>query len=168
PITKDFGTPTTADDVIKAVTVPNYPSDKPAPKVTVDNPSTLPNGKTPGTVYVPVTVTYPDGSKDHVTVSVTTRPNKPSESVQPVQPAKDATPLVDGNHVTVDTQNHAKTATNQSTLDNKHQAPAKASEQKSLPDTGQKETTNTTLFAGLFAALATAMFVSRKRRKDNK
>ncbi|MBM0805406.1 LPXTG cell wall anchor domain-containing protein [Staphylococcus lugdunensis] len=174
PITKDFGTPTTADDVIKAVTVPNYPSDKPAPKVNVDNPSTLPNGKTPGTVYVPVTVTYPDGSKDHVTVSVTTRPNKPSESVQPVQPnepvqpAKDATPLVDGNHVTVDTQNHAKTATNQSTLDNKHQAPAKASEQKSLPDTGQKETTNTTLFAGLFAALATAMFVSRKRRKDNK
>ncbi|SQE72575.1 putative LPXTG cell wall-anchored protein [Staphylococcus lugdunensis] len=174
PITKDFGTPTTADDVTKAVTVPNYPSDKPAPKVTVDNPSTLPNGKTPGTVYVPVTVTYPDGSKDHVTVSVTTRPNKPSESVQPVQPsepvqpAKDATPLVDGNHVTVDTQNHAKTATNQSTLDNKHQAPAKASEQKSLPDTGQKETTNTTLFAGLFAALATAMFVSRKRRKDNK
>ena len=114
PITKDFGTPTTADDVIKAVTVPNYPSDKPAPKVNVDNPSTLPNGKTPGTVYVPVTVTYPDGSKDHVTVSVTTRPNKPSESVQPVQPnepvqpAKDATPLVDGNHVTVDTQNHAK------------------------------------------------------------
>ncbi|MCH8644421.1 Rib/alpha-like domain-containing protein [Staphylococcus lugdunensis] len=168
PITKDFGTPTTTDDVTKAVTVPNYPSDKPAPKVTVDNPSTLPNGKTPGTVYVPVTVTYPDGSKDHVTVSVTTRPNKPSESVQPVQPAKDATPLVDGNHVTVDTQNHAKTATNQSTLDNKHQAPAKASEQKSLPDTGQKETTNTTLFAGLFAALATAMFVSRKRRKDNK
>ncbi|MCH8641094.1 Rib/alpha-like domain-containing protein [Staphylococcus lugdunensis] len=174
PITKDFGTPTTTDDVTKAVTVPNYPSDKPAPKVSVDNPSTLPNGKTPGTVYVPVTVTYPDGSKDHVTVSVTTRPNKPSESVQPVQPnepvqpAKDATPLVDGNHVTVDTQNHAKTATNQSTLDNKHQAPAKASEQKSLPDTGQKETTNTTLFAGLFAALATAMFVSRKRRKDNK
>ena len=174
PITKDFGTPTTTDDVTKAVTVPNYPSDKPAPKVTVDNPSTLPNGKTPGTVYVPVTVTYPDGLKDHVTVSVTTRPNKPSESVQPVQPnepvqpAKDATPLVDGNHVTVDTQNHAKTATNQSTLDNKHQAPAKASEQKSLPDTGQKETTNTTLFAGLFAALATAMFVSRKRRKDNK
>ncbi|ARJ28169.1 hypothetical protein B7469_10790 [Staphylococcus lugdunensis] len=174
PITKDFGTPTTADDVTKAVTVPDYPSSKGTPTVTVDNPSTLPNGKTPGTVYVPVTVTYPDGSKDHVTVSVTTRPNKPSESVQPVQPnepvqpAKDATPLVDGNHVTVDTQNHAKTATNQSTLDNKHQAPAKASEQKSLPDTGQKETTNTTLFAGLFAALATAMFVSRKRRKDNK
>ena len=48
PITKDFGTPTTTDDVTKAVTVPNYPSDKPAPKVSVDDPSTLPNGKTPG------------------------------------------------------------------------------------------------------------------------
>ncbi|MGN5870731.1 Rib/alpha-like domain-containing protein, partial [Staphylococcus lugdunensis] len=59
PITKDFGTPTTADDVTKAVTVPNYPSDKPAPKVSVDDPSTLPNGKTPGTYTIPVTVTYP-------------------------------------------------------------------------------------------------------------
>ncbi|MCI2760871.1 Rib/alpha-like domain-containing protein, partial [Staphylococcus lugdunensis] len=70
PITKDFGTPTTTDDVTKAVTVPNYPSDKPAPKVSVDDPSTLPNGKTPGEYTVPATVTYPDGTKDHVNVPV--------------------------------------------------------------------------------------------------
>ncbi|MEJ7528035.1 Rib/alpha-like domain-containing protein, partial [Staphylococcus lugdunensis] len=66
PITKDFGTPTTTDDVTKAVTVPDYPSSKGTPVVTVDNPSTLPNGQTPGTYTVPATVTYPDGSKDHV------------------------------------------------------------------------------------------------------
>ena len=47
PITKDFGTPTTADDVTKAVIVPDYPSSKGTPTVTVDNPSTLPNGQTP-------------------------------------------------------------------------------------------------------------------------
>ncbi|MEJ7528257.1 Rib/alpha-like domain-containing protein, partial [Staphylococcus lugdunensis] len=45
PITKDFGTPTTTDDVTKAVTVPDYPSSKGTPTVTVDNPSTLPNGQ---------------------------------------------------------------------------------------------------------------------------
>ncbi|WP_141761108.1 Rib/alpha-like domain-containing protein, partial [Staphylococcus sp. HMSC062D12] len=33
PITKDFGTPTTADDVTKAVIVPDYPSSKGTPTV---------------------------------------------------------------------------------------------------------------------------------------
>ncbi|MFS8252265.1 Rib/alpha-like domain-containing protein, partial [Staphylococcus hominis] len=42
------------------------------PTITVDDPSTLPDGNTPGTVDVPVTVTYPDGTEDHVTVPVTT------------------------------------------------------------------------------------------------
>ncbi|MFS8252175.1 Rib/alpha-like domain-containing protein [Staphylococcus hominis] len=36
-----------------------------------DDPSTLPDGNTPGTVDVPVTVTYPDGTEDHVIVPVT-------------------------------------------------------------------------------------------------
>ncbi|MEJ7170049.1 Rib/alpha-like domain-containing protein, partial [Staphylococcus epidermidis] len=34
--------------------------------------STLPDGNTPGTSNVDVTVTYPDGTQDHVTVPVTT------------------------------------------------------------------------------------------------
>ena len=38
--------------------------------VTVDNPGQLTKGDVPGTVNV--TVTYPDGTKDHVTVPVTT------------------------------------------------------------------------------------------------
>ncbi|QDW81658.1 hypothetical protein DWB92_02005 [Staphylococcus chromogenes] len=42
------------------------------PVITVDNPSSLPDGSTPGTVDVSVTVTYPDGTVDHTTVTVNT------------------------------------------------------------------------------------------------
>ncbi|PTF26079.1 hypothetical protein BUY19_12635, partial [Staphylococcus cohnii] len=38
--------------------------------MTVDNPSSLPDGTIPGTVNVPVTVMYPDGSVDKITVPV--------------------------------------------------------------------------------------------------
>ncbi|MBI5975955.1 Rib/alpha-like domain-containing protein, partial [Staphylococcus canis] len=72
PVNNDYGTPTTADQVTGAVTVPNYPTDQEQPTVTIDDPSTLPDGNTPGTVDVPVTITYPDGSQDHTTVTVTT------------------------------------------------------------------------------------------------
>ena len=37
----------------------------------MDNPDQLPDGNTPGTTNVDVTVTYPDGTKDHVKVPVT-------------------------------------------------------------------------------------------------
>ena len=72
-VTKPYGEPTTADDVTSHVTItPNDDVAKNA-TVTVDDPTTLPDGKTPGTVEVPVTVTYPDGSQDKTTVSVTTK-----------------------------------------------------------------------------------------------
>ncbi|MCY1598651.1 Ig-like domain-containing protein [Staphylococcus pettenkoferi] len=73
PITKDYGTPTTEDDVKNAVTVPDYPADKGTPKVTIDEGAELPDGNTEGTVNVPVTVTYPDGTTAHVNVPVTTK-----------------------------------------------------------------------------------------------
>ncbi|MCY1602935.1 Ig-like domain-containing protein [Staphylococcus pettenkoferi] len=46
PITKDYGTPTTEDDVKNAVTVPDYPADKGTPKVTIDEGAELPDGST--------------------------------------------------------------------------------------------------------------------------
>ncbi|MDU0445647.1 Rib/alpha-like domain-containing protein, partial [Staphylococcus haemolyticus] len=69
-VNKDYGTPTTSDDVTGAVTVPNYPSEEEPPTITVDDPSQLPDGNTPGTTEVDVTVTYPDGTEDHVKVPV--------------------------------------------------------------------------------------------------
>ncbi|WP_419791738.1 Rib/alpha-like domain-containing protein [Staphylococcus chromogenes] len=71
PVEKSFGTPTTVDDITSSVTVPGYSTTGDQPVITVDNPSTLPDGQTPGTYDVPVTVTYPDGSQDHTTVTVT-------------------------------------------------------------------------------------------------
>ncbi|MCE3346839.1 Rib/alpha-like domain-containing protein, partial [Staphylococcus aureus] len=58
-------------------------SEKGTPTITVDDPSKLPDGKTPGTVEVPVTVTYPDGTKDHVTVPVTTKEQADNDAYEP-------------------------------------------------------------------------------------
>ncbi|PPJ68225.1 hypothetical protein CV019_15845, partial [Staphylococcus haemolyticus] len=56
-VNKDHGTPTTEEDVTGAVTVPDYPSEKEQPVITVDNPDQLPDSNTPGTTEVDVTVT---------------------------------------------------------------------------------------------------------------
>ncbi|MCP6651900.1 Rib/alpha-like domain-containing protein, partial [Klebsiella pneumoniae] len=48
-----------------------------------DNPALIPDGKVPGEYEVPVTVTYPDGTKDHVSVKVTVGP-KDSDVFEPV------------------------------------------------------------------------------------
>ncbi len=71
PITKDFGTGVTEDEVKGAVTVPDYPTDGDQPTVTIDDPSQLPDGSQEGTTDVNVTVEYPDGTTDHITVPVT-------------------------------------------------------------------------------------------------
>ncbi|MGV3243612.1 Rib/alpha-like domain-containing protein [Staphylococcus sp. 11262D007BW] len=82
-IEKQYGNPTTEDEVTNAVTIPNYPVDEEAPTITVDDPTTLPDGTTPGTKDVPVTVTYPDGSEDKVTVPVTTAEQPQTDVYEP-------------------------------------------------------------------------------------
>ena len=52
--------------------MPGYPTTGKQPEVTVNNPENLPDGMISGTVNVPVTVTYPDGTKDYIDVPVTT------------------------------------------------------------------------------------------------
>ncbi|WP_428702024.1 Rib/alpha-like domain-containing protein, partial [Staphylococcus coagulans] len=70
-VTKDHGTGVTAEDVIGSITIPNYPEGKEVPKITIDDPTQLPDGSQTGTTNVGVTVTYPDGTTDHITVPVT-------------------------------------------------------------------------------------------------
>ncbi|PTJ91026.1 hypothetical protein BU020_12460, partial [Staphylococcus simulans] len=82
-ITKPFGEPTTADEVKNNVKVPGFPTEGEQPKVTLDDPSQLPDGKTPGTTPVDVTVTYPDGTQDHVKVPVHVGEQPQNEKYEP-------------------------------------------------------------------------------------
>ncbi|WP_261676382.1 Rib/alpha-like domain-containing protein, partial [Staphylococcus sp. HMSC055C03] len=83
PITKPFGQGTTEQEVKDKVTVPDFPKEKGTPTVTVDNPAQIPNGQTPGTVDIPVTVTYPDGTKDYVKVPVTVGDQPQNDKYEP-------------------------------------------------------------------------------------
>ncbi|EHM72716.1 C protein alpha-antigen family protein, partial [Staphylococcus epidermidis 14.1.R1.SE] len=82
-VTKDHGTPTTEEDVTGAVTVPDYPSEGEQPVITVDDPNQLPDGNTPGTTEVDVTVTYPDGTTDHIKVPVTVGEQADNDAYDP-------------------------------------------------------------------------------------
>ena len=114
PVEKEKGNPVTEDDVTGAVTVPEfvenpeYPGKTPV--VTVDDPSTLPDGNTPGKTDVPVTVTYPDGSTDKVTVPVTITDLTPGETDAEKNPPVDPrlTEVEDKNDLTEEEKDKVK------------------------------------------------------------
>ena len=94
-VEKDKGTAVTEKDVTDAVKVPDFKENPKfpgqTPKVTVDDPTSLPDGKTVGTTDVAVTVTYPDGSTDKLTVPVTIKDTTPTpeETAKPkINPVK--------------------------------------------------------------------------------
>ena len=86
-LTKGYGEATTADEVIGKVTT-DYPKDDPAktPKIEVNDKTQLPDGKTPGKYTVDVTVTYPDGSQDDTSVSVTVLDKVIDQTKTPTNP----------------------------------------------------------------------------------
>ena len=86
-LTKGYGEATTADEVIGKVTT-DYPTDDPAktPKIEVNDKTQLPDGKTPGKYTVDVTVTYPDGSQDDTSVSVTVLDKVIDQTKTPTNP----------------------------------------------------------------------------------
>ena len=70
-VTKDYGTPTTEDDVTGAVTIPDYPSDKEQPTIKVDDQVNYQMVITRN-IKCRCNGNISDGTQDHVTVPVTT------------------------------------------------------------------------------------------------
>ena len=93
PIVKDEGEKPSEDEIKDSVTVPGYPEDKEQPKVTIDDPTQIPDGNTPGDYEVDVTVEYPDGSKDKAKVKVTI---KDKTTPTPQEPEQGGGDIFDG------------------------------------------------------------------------
>ncbi|MDK4144605.1 Rib/alpha-like domain-containing protein [Staphylococcus pseudintermedius] len=86
-VTKDYGDPTTANDVTKSIQIPTYPAGGEQPIATADDESQLPDGTVEGKVDIPVTVTYPDGTQDHITVPVFTNQQRDNQKYEPASKA---------------------------------------------------------------------------------
>ncbi|MEB5791428.1 YPDG domain-containing protein, partial [Mammaliicoccus sciuri] len=166
--------PQTGDKELPPGTKFEIPSDK-VPSgwtVTVD-PNTgditviPPNDVTPGTkVDIPVTVTYPDGSKQTVTVGVV------------VEKASDSTDAGSNNMYGMDskaddhhaghmaqTEQQQNTSGTESSKDNMMNK-GNNTQANVLPDTGETPAENATLFGSLFAGLGSLFLFGRRKKEE--
>lgn len=100
-------------DFTNAIHIPNYPSDKGYPLITVDHPEQIPDGHKTGDHSVGVTVKYPDGSEDHVIVTVHVL-NMDYQAAQP----HDDTHVNNNNDDVITPSNHHSTTTPDKNSDN--------------------------------------------------
>ncbi|MEY8463600.1 Rib/alpha-like domain-containing protein [Streptococcus merionis] len=93
PITKPYGQATTEDDVKGAISFTKGEGEKvDTPKgteIAVKEGTELPDGNTPGTYDVPVTITYEDGTTDEGVVKVTVLDKVIDRTQDPSQPTPD-------------------------------------------------------------------------------
>uniref|UniRef100_UPI003F579280 YPDG domain-containing protein n=1 Tax=Mammaliicoccus sciuri TaxID=1296 RepID=UPI003F579280 len=165
--------PQTGDKELPPGTKFEVPSDK-VPSgwtVTVD-PNTgditvvPPKDVTPGTmVDIPVTVTYPDGSKQNVSVSVVV--DKVSDNTDAGSSNMNGMDSKAADHAGHMAQTEQQQSTNgmesskdnMMNKDNKEQA-------KVLPDTGETPAENATLFGSLFAGLGSLFLFGRRKKEE--
>jgi Rib/alpha/Esp surface antigen-like repeat protein len=84
PIIKLKGQATTEKEIKDAISIfPNYPTQGDQPEIIVDEGQTLPDGTKAGVFPIYVTVKYPDGTIDPVTVPITVK-DEESELYDPV------------------------------------------------------------------------------------
>ncbi|MCD8913031.1 YPDG domain-containing protein, partial [Mammaliicoccus sciuri] len=165
--------PQTGDKELPPGTKFEVPSDK-VPSgwtVTVD-PNTgditvvPPKDVTPGTmVDIPVTVTYPDGSKQNVSVGVIV--DKASDNTDAGSSNMNGMDSKAADHAGHMAQTEQQQSTNgmesskdnMMNKDNKEQA-------KVLPDTGETPAENATLFGSLFAGLGSLFLFGRRKKEE--
>lgn len=165
--------PQTGDKELPPGTKFEVPSDK-VPigwTVTVD-PNTgditvvPPKNVTPGTkVDIPVTVTYPDGSKQTVTVGVVVEKASDNTDAGPSNMNGMDSKAADHAGHMAQTEQQQSTNGMESSKDNMMNKDSKE-QAKVLPDTGETPAENATLFGSLFAGLGSLFLFGRRKKEE--
>lgn len=135
-ITKEYGKTTSEAEVKKHVT---FDGSKPKPTLTVENASDIPNGTTPGDVNINVSIEYPDGSKSHVTVKVTTGdPDTKTYAPSASEVKKNRGDKITAEEIT----NAVKTSTVDGKTPDKNKTKVELVNKNNLPDMTKTGTTN--------------------------